>query len=145
MAAKKASAGNRAQQFLASVGTAGGAIGSPGLVSFGASDLYQQATAGNLDEYRYIRQVNSGVIAGQTGAPAPAMPQDLDSAYLKLNLPGSILPRLGLLCPQFIDGAQYTQDNIVASEQYAMMRFMPQVGQLPVLPQPIKPTRKGTR
>ena len=39
---KKASTNEKADQFLAGLGTAGGAIGSPQLVGFGASDVQNQ-------------------------------------------------------------------------------------------------------
>ena len=55
MAPKKASVGDKAAQFLASIGTAGGPIGSPALFSFGAQNLAQQVQAGNVDEYAQLR------------------------------------------------------------------------------------------
>jgi len=145
MASKKASAGNRAQQFLTGFGTAGGPVGSPGLAGFGTQDLLQQIQSGTTDEYAALRASASLAGLGTPGAPQPAMPQDLDSAYLKLNLPGSPLPRNGLLAPQFIDAAQYAQDNIVANEQYAMSQYMPPTGQLPIVVQPPTPRKKGSR
>ena len=77
MASKKASVGDRAQQFLAAIGTAGGAIGAPGLFSFGAGDLTRQIQSGIIDEYAAIRSL--GVIPPRVGkptAPTPPMPQD---------------------------------------------------------------------
>jgi len=145
MAPKKPSTRDKAQHFIDQFVTAGGPIGAPALVAFGTSDLFQQVRSGNVDEYAYIRGINSTPTVGKPNAPLPTLPQDLDSAYLKLNLPGSPLPRLGLLAPQFTDAAQYTQDNIVANEQYAMSKYMPQTGQLPLLPQPPAPRNKGSR
>lgn len=145
MASKKASAGNRAQQFLTGFGTAGGAVGSPGLVGFGSQDLLQQLQVGVSDQYAALRAADSQPAVGSVGAPQPSMPQDLDAAYIKLNLPGSPLPRNGMMVPQFADAAQYAQDNIVANEQYIMSQYMPQTGQLPIVVQPPTPRKKGSR
>lgn len=145
MASKKASAKDRTNQFLSGFGTAGGPIGSPNLALFGTQDLLQQIQDGTTDQYAALRAVSSQAQVGTPGAPPPAMPQDLDSAYLKLNLPNSPLPRNGLLAPQLIDAAQYAQDNIVASEQYAMSQYMPPTGQLPIVVQPPTPRKKGSR
>jgi len=144
MASKKASAGEKAAQFLASFGTAGGPIGSPSLVSFGAGDVNQQLAQGNSDEYAAIRMRGVPVI-GDPNIPQSQMPQDLDSAYLKLNLPGSPLPRNGLLAPKFIDAAEYTQDAIIANEQMFMMQNLPIRGQLPMGIQLPMPQKKGRR
>lgn len=145
MKSKKASAGERAAQFLASVGTAGGPIGSPALFSFGANNLAQQVQAGIVDEYAAIRARGIGPKIGNPNAPQPPMPSDLDSSYLKLNLPGSPLPRNGLLTPQFLDSAEYTQDAIVANEQRMYNQFMPMTGQLPMGMMPPAPQKKGGR
>ena len=145
MASKKASAGDRTAQFLAQIGTAGGPVGSPALVGFGAADLARQLQSGNTDEYAALRMTNQAPLVGNPNAPPPRMPQDLDASYLKLNLPGSPLPRNGLLTPQFLDSAEYTQDQIIANEQYAMNRFMPITGQLPMGIQPPMPQKKGRR
>jgi len=144
MASKKASAGDRAAQFLASFGTAGGPIGAPGLVMFGAGDTARQVQSGNVDEYSAIRSVAAPVV-GDPNAPQPPMPADLDAAYLKLNLPGSPLPRNGLLAPQFQRAAEMTQNQAFTNEQYMMSRFMPLTGQLPMGIQPPKPQKKGSR
>jgi hypothetical protein len=144
MASKKASAGDRAAQFLASFGTAGGPIGSPGLVMFGAGDTARQVQSGNVDEYAVIRAASAPVI-GNPNAPQPPMPQDLDTAYLKLNLPGSPLPRNGLLVPQFQKAAEFAQNQSIANEQYMMQQFMPPTGQLPLGIQPPMPQKKGSR
>lgn len=145
MKAKKASAGERAAQFLANIGTAGGPIGAPGLVGFGAGNLAQQLQSGNIDEYAAIRARAMAPQVGQPNAPQPPMPADLDAGYLKLNLPGSPLPRNGLLAPQFLDSAQYAQDQIVANEQRMIAPFMPPTGQLPMGLQPPMPQKKGRR
>ena len=52
---KKASTTEKADKFLQNIGTAGGAIGSPQLIGFGASDSMNQVAAGNRDEYANIR------------------------------------------------------------------------------------------
>jgi hypothetical protein len=145
MASKKASAGARAAQFLAQIGTAGGPIGSPGLVTFGAGDVGQQVMSGHIDEYAAIRARGLAPEVGGPNVPQPRMPQDLDAAYLKLNLPGSPLPRNGLLAPQFLDAAEYAQDQIVMNEQRMLMPFMPPTGQLPMGIQPPMPRKKGSR
>jgi len=145
MASQKASAGERAKQFLAQVGTAGGPVGSLGLVGFGASDLYQQLQAGLTDEYAAIRARSMPPKIGSQNAPQPLMPADLDASYLKLNLPGSPLPRNGLLTAQFVDAAQYSQDQIIANEQRMLMPYMPLKGTLPMSIQPPMPRKKGGR
>ncbi len=145
MASKKASAGDRAAQFLASFGTAGGPIGAPALVSFGAGDTARQIQSGNIDEYAAIRMPMGAPVVGDPNAPQPPMPRDLDAAYLKLNLPGSPLPRNGLLTPQFQRAAEYAQNQSIANEQYMMQRFMPPTGQLPMGIQPPMPQKKGSR
>lgn len=145
MASKKASAGDRAAQFLAKIGTPGGTLGAPGLVTFGAGDLQQQVMHGLADEYAAIRGRDIAPQIGSPNAPQRVMPADLDAAYLKLNLPGSPLPRNGLLTPQFLDSAEYTQDQIVANEQQMMAQFMPFTGQLPMGIQPSMPRKKGSR
>ena len=145
MASKKASAGDRAAQFLASFGTAGGPVGAPGLVMFGAGDTARQVQSGNVDEYAALRMMGGAPAVGNPNAPQPPMPQDLDAAYLKLNLPGSPLPRNGLLTPRFLDSAEYTQDAIIANEQRMMSQFMPPTGQLPMGIQPPMPQKKGRR
>lgn len=144
MASKKASAGDRAAQFLASFGTAGGPIGSPGLVMFGAGDTARQVQSGNIDEYAAIRAVSAPVV-GNPNAPQPSMPADLDAAYLKLNLPGSPLPRNGLLAPQFQKAAESIQNQLINQEQYAMIPMMPPTGQLPLGIQLPMPQKKGSR
>jgi hypothetical protein len=130
---------------LASIGTSGGPIGAPGLVSFGAGDLINQLQTGNTDEYSAIRASNGGPVIGDPNAPQPKMPRDLDSAYLKLNLPGSPLPRNGLLMPQFQQAAEVIQNQLINQEQYSMMSMMPMTGQLPMGIQPPMPQRKGGR
>ena len=52
---KKPSTNEKADQFLAGLGTAGGAIGSPDLIRFGGTDVQNQVTSGNIDEYASIR------------------------------------------------------------------------------------------
>ena len=78
MAKKKASAQDKADAFLAGLGTAGGAIGSPGLVTFGAGDTQRQLMTGNMD--------NNWAAKEQQMVEDAAMPQNLDASYLKLNL-----------------------------------------------------------
>jgi hypothetical protein len=73
------------------------------------------------------------------------MPRDLDSAYLKLNLPGSPLPRNGLLAPQFQTAAENAQNMAFTNEQYMVMRAMPLVPPLPMGIQPPMPQKKGSR
>lgn len=145
MAPKKATAGERASKFLAQIGTAGGPIGAPSLIGFGASDLMQQVQSGNVDQYAAIRANVGAPAVGSPNAPQPAMPQDLDAGYLKLNLPGSPLPRNGLMMPQLLDSAQYTQDQIAAEEQYNMYQFLQWKGQLPMGIQPPATQKKGSR
>ena len=107
---KKKSTTEKADQFLSGLGTAGGAIGSPQLMGFGGTDIQNQVTSGNIDEYASIRMRQGDTRIGESSA----MPSDLDASYLKLNLPGSPLPTNGLLAPQNIVGAQQTQDMIMS-------------------------------
>ena len=95
MAKKKAQ--ERADDFLAGLGTAGGAIGSPGLVTFGAGDTQRQVITGNMDN-------NWAAKEQQIVEDAP-MPQNLDASYLKLNLPGSPLPMNGLTAAQNLNAS----------------------------------------
>ena len=143
MAKKKAR--DRANDFIASLGTAGGPIGSPGLFSFGGSDIQAQIFAGNSDQYAPIRG-NPEVGVGDPNAVVPPMPQDLDSSYLKLNLPGSPLPTNALLSPQNVRAAEATQDAIAANNQLFLRKFMNPMGlsQLPVGNIPNSP-KKGRR
>jgi hypothetical protein len=145
MAPKKASVGDKAAQFLASIGTAGGPIGSPALFSFGAQNLAQQVQAGNIDEYARLRAMAAAPVVGDPRAPQPPMPQDLEAAYLKLNLPGSPLPRNGLLAPQLSRAAQNIEHQLLANEQMMLTQFMPPTGQLPMGIQPPMPQKKGSR
>lgn len=145
MKGKKASARDRADQLIAAVGTAGGPLGAPGLVSFGAGDLARQVQSGNIDQYGAIRAQAAQAQVGNPNAPQPRMPQDLDASYLKLNLPGSPLPRNGLLAPQFVRSAEMVQDQIMMNAQMMASQYMPPVGQLPMGIQPPMPQKKGRR
>ena len=127
------------------MGTAGGPVGAPGLVSFGAGDLARQIQSGNIDEYGAIRAQAAQAQVGDPNAPQPRMPQDLDASYLKLNLPGSPLPRNGLLAPQFVRNAEIIQDQLMMNAQLMASQYMPPVGQLPMGIQPPMPQKKGRR
>ena len=133
---KKPSTNEKADQFLAGLGTAGGAIGSPQLIGFGATDVQNQVVSGNTDEYANIRMRQEEIKIGESAA----MPPDLDASYLKLNLPGSPLPVNGLLAPQNIDAASATQRMIMSEEQMFLARFIPAAGlsQLPVGQPPLE-------
>ena len=98
---KKPSTTEKAHKFLQGIGTAGGPIGSPQLVGFGGTDVQSQIAAGNRDEYSNIKMSQGD----KRVAEAAKMPSDLDSSYLKLNLPGSPLPANGLLAPQNLRAA----------------------------------------
>ena len=143
MAKKKAR--DRADDFIASLGTAGGPIGSPGLMSFGGSDIQAQIFAGNSDQYAPIRMRQGDLGVGDPNAAVPPMPQDLDASYLKLNLPGSPLPRNALLSPQNQMAAEFTQNQIAVNEQLYLRNAMNPVClmQLPVGNLP--PQKKGRR
>ena len=97
MAKKKAGARQRAEDFIQAIGTAGGALGAPGLVQFGAGDIQRQVVLGQTDEYSVYRAQDMEAGVGSPNAPMPPMPRDLEGAYLKLNLPGSPLPQLSLI------------------------------------------------
>ena len=133
---KKKSSTEKTDQFLAGLGTAGGAIGSPSLVGFGGTDIQSQVMSGNIDEYANIRMRQGDTRVGESAA----MPSDLDASYLKLNLPGSPLPVNGLLAPQNIIGAQQTQDMIMSQEQMFLAQYLPAAGlsRLPVGQPPLE-------
>ena len=133
---KKPSTNEKADQFLAGLGTAGGAIGSPQLIGFGGTDVQNQVTSWNIDEYASIRMRQGDTRIGE----AAAMPSDLDASYLKLNLPGSPLPANGLLAPRNIVAAEQTQDMILSQEQMFLAQYLPAAGlsQLPVGQPPLE-------
>ena len=133
---KKASTNEKADQFLAGLGTAGGAIGSPQLVGFGASDVQNQIVSGNTDEYANIRMRQEEIKIGESAA----MPPDLDASYLKLNIPGSPLPSNGLLAPRNIVAAEQTQDMLLSQEQMFLAQYLPAAGlsRLPVGQPPLE-------
>ena len=139
---KKPSTNEKADQFLAGLGTAGGAIGSPDLIGFGGTDVQNQVTSGNIDEYASIRMRQGDTRIGD----AAAMPSDLDASYLKLNLPGSPLPANGLLVPQNLRAAERNQDMIGVNEQMFLAKYLPAAGlsQLPV-GQPTLESKKGKK
>ena len=133
---KKPSTNEKADQFLAGLGTAGGAIGSPQLIGFGATDVQNQVVSGNTDEYANIRMRQEEIKIGESAA----MPPDLDASYLKLNLPGSPLPANGLLAPQNMVAAERNQDFIRSEEHMFLAQYMPAAGlmQLPVGQPPLE-------
>jgi hypothetical protein len=137
---KKKSSTEKADQFLAGLGTAGGAIGSPSLVGFGGPDIQNQVMSGNIDEYANIRMRQGDTRIGESAA----MPSDLDASYLKLNLPGSPLPVNGLLAPQNIIAAEQTQDMIMSQEQMFLAQYLPAAGlsQLPVGQPPLESEKR---
>ena len=139
---KKASTTEKADKFLQNIGTAGGAIGSPQLIGFGASDSMNQVAAGNRDEYANIRmrQGDTRIVE------STKMPSDLDASYLKLNLPGSPLPANGLLVPQNLRAAERNQDMIGVNEQMFLAKYLPAAGltQLPVGQPPLE-SKKGKK
>ena len=146
----KASAGQRAAQFLSQIGTAGGPVGAantPGLVAFGAGDIARQVMMGNGDHYMMQRMESPDPILSSNaaiGAPhgalnpklqsAPTMPDNLFNDYVKLNIPGSPLPAYGLMASHAAKAAQVTQDNIRAMDQRMLTGAMPPTGQLPLAP-----------
>ena len=142
MKRKKPRTTEKADKFLQNIGTAGGPIGSPQLVGFGAMDSMNQVAAGNRDEYANIRmrQGDTRIVEGSK------MPSDLDSSYLKLNLPGSPLPANGLLVPQNLIAAERNQDMIGVNEQLFLAQYLPAAGlsQLPVGQPPLE-SKKGKK
>ena len=130
MAKKKAQ--ERADDFLAGLGTAGGAIGSPGLVTFGAGDTQRQVITGNMDN-------NWAAKEQQIVEDAP-MPQNLDASYLKLNLPGSPLPMNGLTAAQNLNASISNQKMFLSHYQMTLAQMMPPGGfqQLPMGLPPVK-------
>ena len=133
---KKKSSTEKTDQFLAGLGTAGGAIGSPNLVGFGGTDIQSQVMSGNIDEYANIRMRQEEIKIGESAA----MPPDLDASYLKLNLPGSPLPSNGLLAPRNIVAAEQTQDMLLSQEQMFLAQYLPAAGlsRLPVGQPPLE-------
>ena len=132
MAKKKANAQEKADAFLAGLGTAGGAIGSPGLVTFGAGDTQRQVITGNMDN-------NWAAKEQQIVEDAP-MPQNLDASYLKLNLPGSPLPMNGLTAAQNLNASISNQKMFLSHYQMTLAQMMPPGGfqQLPMGLPPVK-------
>ncbi len=114
--AKKKGAQDKADAFLAGLGTAGGPIGSPSLIGFGAGDVERQVIMGNTDNHFSLRDpsVNTS-----------PLPQDLDAAYLKLNLPGSPLPMNGLTAVQNLAASVINQQRFLAEYQLSMAQMMP--------------------
>jgi len=140
----KASAGSRAAQFLAQIGTAGGPVGAgtaPGLVSYGAGTLREQLTAGNTDPYALQRMggtpptlgAPAGAMSMATSAASP-MPANLETGYIHLNMPGSPLPMHGLMTNYNVHAAQANQHQITMMEQQMLNGAVPPRGQLPMLP-----------
>lgn len=139
-------AGARAAQFLSQIGTAGGPVGAataPGLVAYGAGELGAQLRAGNTDPYAAQRM---GTAAPQIGSPSThpfqpdiqggsaAMPPNLDTGYVHLNIPGSPLPLQGLMGNYNLRAAQANQRQIKVMEQQMLNGAAPIRGQLPMLP-----------
>ena len=139
---KKPSTNEKADQFLAGLGTAGGPIGSPALVNFGASDIQNQIITGNSDDYASIRMRQGDTRIGESAA----MPADLDASYVKLNLPGSPLPVNGLLAPRNMINAELRQDMMLSQEQMFLANFLPLAGlsKLPVGQPPLE-SKKGKK
>ena len=139
---KKPSTNEKADQFLAGLGTAGGPIGSPALVNFGASDIQNQIITGNSDDYASIRMRQGDTRIGESAA----MPADLDASYVKLNLPGSPLPVNGLLAPRNMINAELRQDMMLSQEQMFLANFLPIAGlsKLPVGQPPLE-SKKGKK
>ena len=132
MAKKKANAQEKADAFLAGLGTAGGAIGAPGLVMFGAGDTQRQVITGNMD--------NNWAAKEQQMVEDAAMPQNLDASYLKLNLPGSPLPMNGLTAAQNLNASISNQKMFLSHYQMTLAQMMPPGGfqQLPMGLPPVK-------
>ena len=139
---KKPSTNEKADQFLAGLGTAGGPIGSPALINFGASDIQNQIITGNSDDYANIRMRQGDTRIGESAA----MPADLDASYVKLNLPGSPLPVNGLLAPRNMINAELRQDMMLSQEQMFLANFLPIAGlsKLPVGQPPLE-SKKGKK
>ena len=132
MAKKKANAQEKTDTFLAGLGTAGGAIGAPGLVTFGAGDTQRQVITGNSD--------NNWAAKEQQMVEDAAMPQNLDASYLKLNLPGSPLPMNGLTSVQTLHASISNQKMFLSHYQMTLAQMMPPGGfqQLPMGLPPVK-------
>ena len=126
MAKKKANAQEKTDAFLAGLGTAGGAIGSPGLMMFGAGDIERQVMTGNMDN-------NFAQKEQQVVGDAP-MPLNLDASYLKLNLPGSPLPLNALTSVQNLNASINNQKMFLSQYQMTLAQMMPPAAfqQLPV-------------
>ena len=132
MARQKRKPATRADAFLQGLGTSGGAIGSPNLVAFGAGDIQNQIGFGLIDNNAAKRNPD---------VTSAAMPTDLDSSYLKLNLPGSPLPIMGLTAAQTLTNAIFNQRMFLAEYQVQMAKFMPRGAQIP-LPVGFPPAKK---
>ena len=114
-------------------------------MSFGGSDIQAQIFAGNSDQYAPIRMRQGDLGVGDPNAAVPPMPQDLDASYLKLNLPGSPLPRNALLSPQNQMAAEFTQNQIAANEQLYLRNAMNPIGLMKLPVGNLPPQKKGRR
>ena len=133
MAKRKANAQEKTDAFLAGLGTAGGAIGSPGLMTFGAGDIERQVITGNMD--------NNFAIKEQQMVEDAPMPQNLDASYLKLNLPGSPLPMNGLTSVQNLNASISNQKMFLSHYQMTLAQMMPPSG-YQQLPMGLPPAKK---
>ena len=133
MAKKKANAQEKTDAFLAGLGTAGGAIGSPGLMTFGAGDIERQVITGNMD--------NNFAIKEQQMVEDAPMPQNLDASYLKLNLPGSPLPMNGLTSVHNLNACISNQKMFLSHYQMTLAQMMPPSG-YQQLPMGLPPAKK---
>ena len=133
MAKKKANAQEKTDAFLAGLGTAGGAIGSPGLMTFGAGDIERQVITGNMD--------NNFAIKEQQMVEDAPMAQNLDASYLKLNLPGSPLPMNGLTSVQNLNASISKQKMFLSHYQMTLAQMMPPSG-YQQLPMGLPPAKK---
>lgn len=133
----KPSVSQKASQFLAQIGTAGGPVGAmtaPNLVAFGAGDIQRQLVMGNTDYYQAVRMEGANPAVGNPNQPS-AMPNNLQANYLALNLPGSPLPQYGLLLPRYLKSAEMIQKQMgLQAEQRLFASMMPMTGQLPISP-----------
>lgn len=133
----KPSARQKANQFLAQIGTAGGPVGAmtaPQLVSYGAGDLANQVQSGLVDQYAAQRAQAAGPALGSPDQAAPPITNNLAANYLNLSLPGSPLPMYGLLGSHNLRAAQVTQDAITAQQQQYIASMVPPRGVLPMTP-----------
>ena len=104
MAKKKAGARQRAEDFIQAIGTAGGALGAPGLVQFGAGDIQRQVVLGQTDEYSVYRAQDM-----EAGVGSPRRAYATYAARFRRRVPKAQPPRFTASAERNVHAKQYGQ------------------------------------